>query len=472
MAKGKVYLVGAGPGDVELLTVKAYRLICEADVILYDHLIAVELLRLARPGAEVIPVGKFASRHTLPQRRINELLIEKAAGGKTVVRLKGGDPYLFGRGAEEAVCCAEAGVDFEVVPGISSALAGPAYAGIPATHRDYTSSVAIVTGHRKSDELEIEIPRAGTVIFLMGVSNIERIVESLIRQGRAGETKIAAVENATCYNQRIISGTLDNFVETAKEAGLRAPAVVIVGRVVELREKLGWFRRRPRILFVGTSPEKYRHLGTIVHRPLIKLVGLEDYSEADGILGRLNDYDWVVFTSRNGVRYFFERLNALGLDGRAFGPAKAAVIGATTAAELKSYGILADIQPKEETSAGLLEEFRKIPVGKKRILLVRPQAGADTLPQGLAGLGAICEQVAVYRNVEVEPDDVDFDFIDQVLFTSGSTVRAYVKHFGAVPAGIRVFCLGPPTLAEAVKHGITQAEILPKQQHRREKRGY
>lgn len=462
MAKGKVYLVGAGPGDVELVTVKAYRLICEADVILYDHLIPAELLRLARRGAEVISVGKFASRHTLPQRRINELLIEKAGGGKSVVRLKGGDPYLFGRGAEEAVACADAGVDFEVVPGVSSALAGPAYAGIAATHRDYTSSVAIVTGHRKSEELEIEIPRAGTVIFLMGVSNIERIVESLSRQGWSGETKIAAIEKTTCYDQRVVSGTLDNFVEAAAGAGLRAPAVFIVGRVVELQEKLGWFSRRPRILFPGTSPEKYRHLGTIVHRPLIKLVAIEDYSEADGILGRLNDYDWVVFTSRNGVRYFFERLNVLGLDARAFGPAKVAVIGATTAAELKSYGILADIQPENETSAGLLDEFRGISVGKKRILLVRPEVGPDTLPQGLAGLGAICEQVAVYLNVEVEPDEVDFDFIDQVLFTSGSTVRAYVKHFGTVPGGIRVLCLGPPTLAEAIKHGITQAEILPK----------
>ncbi len=462
MAKGKVYLVGAGPGDVELITVKGYRLICEADVILYDHLIPSELLRLARPGAEIISVGKFASRHTLSQRRINELLIEKAAGNKTVVRLKGGDPYLFARGAEEAIACAEAGVDFEVVPGVSSALAAPAYAGIAATHRDYTSSVAIVTGHRKSDELEIEIPRAGTVIFLMGVSNIERIVSSLVQQGRPGETKIAAIEKATCYDQRVVSGTLDNFVELAEEAGLRAPAVFIVGRVVELQEKLGWFSRRPRILFPGTNPEKYRHLGTIVHRPLIKLVAIEDYSEADGILGRLNVYDWVVFTSSNGVKFFFERLNDIGLDTRVFGPAKVAAIGATTAAELKAYGILVDIQPKNETSAGLLDEFKKIPVGKKKVLLVRPQAGAVTLPQGLAGLGAICEQVAVYRNVEVEPDDVDFDFIDQVLFTSGSTVRAYVKHFGSVPGGIRVFCLGPPTLAEAEKHGITQAEILPK----------
>ena len=193
MKQGKVYLVGAGPGDLELITLKGYRLICQADVILYDHLIPPELLRFAKPTAEKISVGKFASRHTLPQDKINNLLVEKAKNNQVVIRLKGGDPFLFGRGGEEAEACAEAKVDFEVVPGVTSALAIPCYAGIPPTHRDYTSNVAIVTGHRKG-ELELEIPKAGTVIFLMGVSNIKKIVDSLIKGGWSEETKIAAIE--------------------------------------------------------------------------------------------------------------------------------------------------------------------------------------------------------------------------------------------------------------------------------------
>ncbi|MHC4528344.1 MAG: uroporphyrinogen-III C-methyltransferase, partial [Planctomycetota bacterium] len=227
MSQGKVYLVGAGPGDVGLMTLKGYQLICQADVILHDHLIPSELLGAAKAAAEVISVGKFASRHTMAQPQINTLLIEKAGNGRMVVRLKGGDPFLFGRGGEEAEACAEAGVQFEVVPGVTSALAVPSYAGIPPTHRDYTCNVAIVTGHRR-DEMQLEIPKAGTVVFLMGVANIQRIVASLLDAGWPSETKIAAIENGTRYNQRVITGILEDFVETVQKANLRTPAIFIV----------------------------------------------------------------------------------------------------------------------------------------------------------------------------------------------------------------------------------------------------
>jgi uroporphyrinogen III methyltransferase/synthase len=459
MSQEKIYLVGAGPGNVELITFKGYQLICQADVILHDHLIPSELLRLAKPTAEVISVGKFAGRHTMPQPEINRLLIEKARNKEVVVRLKGGDPFLFGRGGEEAEACFKAGVDFEVVPGITSALAVPCYGGIPPTHRDCTSNIAIVTGHRK-DEKQIEIPKAGTIIFLMGVANIGKIVSSLLEAGWPSEAKIAAIEKGTCYDQRVIQGTLDDFLEVARKAQLRRPAIFIVGKVVELQEKLDWFGRKPRILLPGTHPDKYRHLGIIVHRPLIKSVPLDDYTKADKVLKRLDTFDWIVFTSTNGVEFFFQRLNAIGLDTRAIGTAKVAAIGKTTAEKLKAFGILVDMQPKLESSAGLLEEFQKASVKDKRILLVRPKVSSRMLLERLADADVTIETVVVYRNVDIEPEETDFGFIDRILFTSGSTVRAFLKRYGSAPAGIKVYCLGQPTLDEAKRHNIP-AEILP-----------
>jgi uroporphyrinogen III methyltransferase/synthase len=459
MSKGKVYLVGAGPGDFELITLKGYKLICQADVILHDHLIPVELLQLTKTQAEVIPVGKFASRHTMPQDRINALLIEKAQTHEIAVRLKGGDPFVFGRGGEEAEACAEAGVDFEVVPGITSALAVPSYAGIPPTHRDFTPNVAIVTGHRK-DEKEIEIPKAGTIIFLMGVSNIQKIVKSLLETGWSPQAKIAAVENGTFYNQRVITGTLESFVQTVRDAGLRTPAIFIVGKVVELREKLDWFGKKPTILVLGTHPERYTHLGTIVHRPIVKCVGLKDNLQLDGRLKDLKGFDWLVFTSANAIRFFFARLHRMGFDTRALGAMKVAAIGQATAQRLVDFGILADLIPDTESSAGLLEEFRKLDMKNKRVLLPRAAVASSELPQGLIELGAAVEEMPINQTIEMEPADVDFEHIDQILFTSGSTVRAFSKKFGRIPPHIKVYCLGRPTQKETVKYGI-DAEIMP-----------
>jgi uroporphyrinogen III methyltransferase/synthase len=386
-------------------------------------------------------------------------LIEKAANNEVVVRLKGGDPLLFGRGGEEAEACAEAGVDFEFVPDITSALAAPCYGGIPPTHRNYTSNIAIVTGHRK-DEKEIEIPKAGTIIFLMGVSNIEKIINSLLEAGWPDYTKIAAIEKGTCYDQRVFQGNLGNFLELTRKAQLRTPAVFIVGKVVELREKLDWFGKKPRILLPGTHPEKYRHLGIIIHKPLIKSVPLDDYTKTDKVLKRLDAFDWIVFTSSNGVKFLFGRLNQIGFDTRTIGKAKVASIGKTTSEKLKTFGVVADMQPKLESSIGLLEEFKKVSIKNKRLLLVRPEVGSSMLLNGLADTKADIEAVVVYKNINIEPKETDFDFIDQILFTSGSTIRAFLKMYSSVPAGIKVYCLGKPTLNEAIKHNIP-AELLP-----------
>ncbi|MHC4205246.1 MAG: uroporphyrinogen-III C-methyltransferase [Planctomycetota bacterium] len=459
MSNGKVYLVGSGPGDVELITLKGYKLIGQADVILHDHLIPLELLQLARADAEIISVGKFASRHTMSQDQINALLIEKARDNNVVVRLKGGDPFVFGRGGEEVEACAEAGVDFEVVPGITSALAAPSYAGIPPTHRDFTPNLAIVTGHRKEGR-EIEIPDAGTIVFLMGVANIPKIIESLLKAGWSPQTKIAAVENGTRYNQRIIVGTLENFIQVINEADLHTPAIFIVGKVVELQEKLNWFDKKPRVLVLGTHPEKYAHLGNIVHRPIVKWVGLEDYSHLDEILKQLEKFDWLIFTSAHGVRFFFERMRTMGSDARLLACLRIAVIGKTTAGELAGFGILADLIPENESSAGLLEKFGTMDMCGKRVLLPRAKVASRELPQGLTAMGVKVVEAPAYRTVEVEPADVDFEHIDKILFTSGSTVRAFVKKFGNVPPKVGAYCLGTPTQAEARKHGLS-VEIMP-----------
>jgi len=461
MPKGKIYLVGAGPGDVELITVKGYELIRRADVILYDHLIPLELLQLAREDAEIISVGKFAGKHTMPQEQINALLIEKAAENDVVVRLKGGDPFVFGRGGEEVEACAEAGVGFEVVPGITSALAAPTYAGIPPTHRDFTPNIAVVTGHRKG-EGELEIPNAGTIVFLMGVANIEKIVDALLRAGWSPQAKMAAVENGTRYNQRVITGTLENFVRTVRQRKLGTPAIFIVGKVVELHEKLDWFGSEPKVLVLGTHPEKYQHLGTIVHRQMVKCVGLEDFSQLDKALDNLDTYDWLIFTSANGAKYFFERLRQKGLDARALSAMKIAAIGKTTAERLTAFGIVADLVPETESSAGLLEKFGTLDMKGKKVLLPRAKVASDELPRGLSEVGAAVEEIAVYETVEIEPADVDLEHIDKILFTSGSTARAFVGKFGKVPPHIKACCLGKPTQASAKKHGI-EAEIVPGQ---------
>lgn len=462
MPKTKVFLIGAGPGDKELITLKGLRILSQADVILYDHLSSAELLEHCKEGAEKISVGKFAANHTLPQEGINDLIIQKAKEGKIVARLKGGDCYLFGRGGEEAEACFDAGITFEVVPGITSALAAPCYAGIPPTHRDCTSNIAVVTGHRKKgDTRPIDIPKAGTVIFLMSVGNIQNIIQSLLDAGYPSDTKIAAVEHGTCYDQRVIKGTLDNFLDVIEENPLRTPAIFIVGKVVELKEKLDWFSKKPRVLLLGNYPERYAHLGTIVHRQIIECVEAADSEQTTQTLRNAAKHDWIVFTSGNGIKFFFKKLYTLGLDARIFANAKFAVIGKASGERLAEFGIKADLVAETESSAGLLEAFANVDIKDKSILLPQAEVSSEELPEGLAAKGANIEKLTVYKTIEKEIDDVDLDYIDQVLFTSGSTVRTFAKKFGTVPAHIEALCLGIPTQTIAKEHGI-DAHILNK----------
>jgi uroporphyrinogen III methyltransferase/synthase len=460
MTKTNVFLIGAGPGDKELITVKGLKILSQADVILYDHLIGHELLAHAKDDAEKISVGKFAANHTLPQEGINDLIIQKAKEGKMVARLKGGDCYLFGRGGEEAEACFDAGIPFEVVPGITSALSAPCYAGIPPTHRDCTSNIAVVTGHRKKgDTRPIDIPKAGTVIFLMSVGNIKNIIQSLLQAGYEANTKIAAVEHGTCYDQRVVKGTLDNFLEILKENPLRTPAIFIVGKVVELQEKLDWFSKKPKILHLGNHPDRYSHLGTIVHRQIIQCVESENTQESEAFFKARKSYDWIVFTSGNGIQFFFKKLFESGLDTRLFSDTKFAVIGKASGQRLLEFGIKADLCAAVESSKGLLEAFCDIDVNGRSVLLPQAEVSSNELPEGLSAKGADIDKICVYKTVEKDIDEVDLNFIDQIIFTSGSTIRAFVNKFGTVPEHIQAFCLGVPTQAAAKQHHI-DAKIL------------
>ena len=453
--KTTVYLIGAGPGEKELITVKGLQALERADVILYDHLISHELLAHAKEGVEIISVGKFASNHTLPQEDINALIIQKSKEGKIVARLKGGDCYLFGRGGEEAEACYNEGVAFEVIPGITSALAAPCYAGIPPTHRDCTSSIAVVTGHRKKgDDRPIDIPKAGTVIFLMSVGNIQNIIRSLLAAGYPADTKIAVVEHGTCYDQRVIKGTLNDFLDVIKDNPLRTPAIFIVGKVVELREKLDWFSKKPKILHLGNHPERYSHLGTIVHRQIIRCVESDDNEQTNQSLRNAGQYDWIVFTSGNGIQFFFKKLHAAGLDTRIFSNTQFAVIGQASAKRLLEFGIKADLCATIDSSKGLLEAFGKIDVSNLSFLLPQAEVSSEELSEGLSENRAQVDKFVVYKTIEIEMDDVDLDYIDHILFTSGSTVRAFVNKFGLVPEHIKPLSLGVPTQTIAKEYNI------------------
>ena len=461
MKQGKVYLVGAGPGDPGLITVRGYQLIQEADVICYDHLICFELLDAAPENCEKISVGKFSSNHTMSQHDINALLIQKAHQGKTVIRLKGGDCYLFGRGGEEAQACAQADIEFEVVPGITSALAVPCYAGIPPTHRDYTAHIAIVTGHRKQGH-DLEIPKAGTVIMLMSVANIANIIQKLLDQGWPANTPIAAIEHGTCYDQRTITGTLENFHQKTTDAKLRTPAVFIIGKVIKLHEKLNWFERKKNILVLGNHPQRYAYLGNIVHKRIIKCIGLKNTDKIDTILQEPDKIDWLVFTSINGVKYLFKRMFELNMDIRCFGSVKIAVIGQSTAKRIRELGICPDIIAAAESSKGLVKEFTKENMANKQVLFACAKIVSKELPQGLTRMGADVIQIPVYQTIDIDPGEINFDYIDHILFTSASTVRAFIKYYKHLPSTVTALALGEPTQRAAKEAGISAEIIQPK----------
>ena len=460
-----VFLVGAGPGDPGLLTVRAVELIAAADVVLYDRLIPAEALRHARADAELVYVGKQGGGPQMPQEEIDRLLVGHGRAGRCVVRLKGGDPLVFGRGGEEALVLREAGVEFEIVPGVTAGVAAPAYAGIPVTHRELASGVAFVTGHEDPDKPDSALDWAalarfpGTLVFYMGVRALERIAERLQAQGRPADEPVAVVERGTLPGQRTLLATLATVADRADEEQIRAPAVTLVGPVAALRSELAWLERRPlhgRAVAVTraraqASPlaARLRELGAdVVEAPAIRTASLA------AEIPDLAPYDLLVATSPNGVRELFTRLHADGRDARSLAGTQVAAMGPGTARALNEHGIAADIVPERSVAEGMAEALAALPL--KRVLIARGKEGRDVLPDALRRRGAQVDVLALYETVPepLEPDAIAaITQADYVTFTSASTVRHLLAAAGDLPrTGPRLASIGPATSAELRAH--------------------
>ena len=451
--KGTVYLVGAGPGDAGLLTLRGAELLGRADVVVYDALVNAELLRLAPASAEIIYGGKRARDHALSQAELNQLLIAKAREGKTVVRLKGGDPYVFGRGGEEAEELADAGVAFEVVPGVSSFVAVPNYAGVPLTHRDFCSKLTLITGHEDPAKESSSIDWAqvaktpGTKVIMMGTDRIGQIAQTLVGHGMDAATPIAMVRWGTTGKQQSIEGTLGNIAEVAARTKIGPPTVAVIGEVVKLRTKLNWFERRPmfgqRVVVTrsreqaGQLSRQLTDLGAeVLEVPTIRLEPPIRREEIVDVLLELNSYDWFVFTSPNGVSTFFDYFFRQYHDMRDLGGARIAAVGPATAKKLKELHLQVDLMPDEALASSIAEAFREYEsIENLKICLLRAEVANGELPKALEAMGAIVDDVACYRTVpEAEdPGGAAARLMEQgadwVTFTSGSTVEHFHARF-------------------------------------------
>lgn len=480
--------MGAGPGDPELITVKAARCLAEADVIVYDRLVDNRLLEEVPAKAELIYVGKKAAHHILKQPEINQLLVNKAKEGKIVVRLKGGDPFLLGRGGEEAEALADNNIPFEVVPGVTSATAVPAYAGIPVTHRSFASSLAIITGHEDPTKGDSSIAwdklatGVDTLVFLMGMGNLAQIADELIKNGRAPSTPVAIIREGTTPSQQTLVGTLADIAGKAAGIGIESPALIVVGDVVNLRERLRWFDNQPlfgkRVLVTRTRKQASvlsqllaRHGALPVELPTIEIEVVPDNKKLDRAIAHLSDYSWLIFTSANGVEIFFGRLRELGRDARELGQIKLCAIGPATAAALECFGLVADRIPREYVSEAIAGSFQGEEISGKRILLPRTAGATPELVNRLGQLGAKIDEIAIYRSVLPKSGIEDgkqmllAGEIDITTFTSSSTVEHLVSLLGSkweVVNRTRVACIGPVTAATAARLGV-RVDVVAKE---------
>jgi uroporphyrinogen III methyltransferase/synthase len=481
---GKVYLVGAGPGDARLLTLRAAELIAKADLVALDALVSSDIAAMIGKSAQVVYVGKRASAHALPQERINQLLIDEARAGKLVVRLKGGDPFVFGRGGEEAEELRAAGVAFEVVPGISSAIAGPGYAGIPVTHRAHATSVTLVTAHESEGSTGIKwdvLARLdGTIVFMMGFANLPTIVHKLMEHGMSPRRGCAVISKATRADQRTVAGTLHDIEMLVRGAQLETPALIVVGDVVRLHESINWFETRPlfgKRVVVTRAREQASELkrlledsgAQVLQFPTIEIAPPQSFEALDRAIAA--HYDWLIFTSANGVQFFFERLFAGGRDVRALASTKIAAVGQATAEALRARGVAPDVMPERFISTELLpllaEDQRGI-----RTAVIRAEEGRDELLNELRRRGGEVDLVVAYRTVAAEYDLeelralIAMDAIDAITFTSASTV----EHFFAKLTGDErarvlqravVASIGATTSEAIARYGRTPDVVAP-----------
>jgi uroporphyrinogen III methyltransferase / synthase len=475
---GKVYLVGAGPGDLGLVTLRAKECIERAEVIVYDHLANPEMLGWAREDAEIIYAGKKAGEHALKQDEINKLLIEKARAGKEVVRLKGGDPFVFGRGAEEAKAIVDAGIAFEIVPGITSAIAGPAYAGIPVTNRTENSHVTFFTGHEDPAKTKSGIDYAalaklgGTQVMLMGVERIDAIAKEMMANGVRSDLPVALVRWATTGRQQTLVGTLGDIAKKVVDLGFEAPAVAVFGNVVELRKNLKWHEDRPlsgkRIVVTRTRKQagaltsRLRALGAdVIELPTIRIEPPTDLREFGELVQDAHQYDWIIFTSPNGVDAFFEMFFKLYDDAREIGGAKIAAIGPATAQRVRDFHLHVDLQPDEFVAEAIVRGFEKQGgIENLRILIARAEKARDVLPRELSRLGAIVDEAFAYRTVPETRDITGArrrlleEGADLITFTSSSTVENFLALGLPWPKGMQLASIGPITSKTATEHGL------------------
>jgi len=468
-----VYLVGAGPGDPDLITVKGRDVLAHADAVFHDHLANEALLRLAPSHAELIYVGKKKSEHAFSQEEICRMMIERAQRGLRVVRLKGGDPFIFGRGGEEAEALADAGVPFEVVPGVTSPLGIAAYSGVPLTHRSHTSVVTFVTGHDVSGINWDKVGHAETLVIFMGLTTFDEIARAIVARGRSPETPAIAVRWGTRPDQETIAGTLATLPRLIHERGLKPPTTIIVGEVVRLHEKLNWFERLPlfgqRIVVTRAREQadafgaKLRSLGAdVIEMPTIEIVRASDYSPLDRAIADLPAYDWLIFTSVNGVRFFLERLDQLPQDLRAV-RARICAIGEATKQAVEALHLKVDVMGEEFVAESLVNALSKFELSGKRVLLPRAAVARDILPRALSDRGACVDVVEAYRTVIPEPAAKQAEHLlggahrpHWITFTSSSTVQNFVKIAGAAALdGVKVASIGPVTTATAKKLGLT-----------------
>lgn len=479
---GTVYLIGAGPGDPGLLTIRAKECIESADVVVYDYLASPFLLKYARQEAEIIYVGKKGGDHTLTQDKINLLLVDKAKQGLSVARLKGGDPFVFGRGGEEAQLLLEHGVQYEVIPGVTSAIAAPAYAGIPVTHRDHTSFVSFITGHENpnkqdsSMQWDVFAKSNATLVFLMGVKNLRNIVKNLVANGKPADTPVALVRWGTTSRQQTVTGTLETIVEVVNKAGLKSPAIIVVGHVVSLRKELAWFDKKPlfgkRIVITRARAQasglvsQLTKLGAhCLEIPTIKIIPAEDTAPLKKAIDNLNHYDWLVLTSVNGVKSFFDTLFDMGKDVRALGHLKFACIGPVTKERLADYGIISDILPETYRAESVVDAFSHMDMQGKKVLLPRAKVARTILPEELIKMGASVDEVTAYETILCDDDKETLislltdQEIDAVTFTSSSTVSNFMSLLESQDAakllkGVTIASIGPITSDTARALGI------------------
>lgn len=476
--KGKVYLVGAGPGDFKLITLKGQDAIKAADVIVYDRLASPKLLDFRRENCELIYVGKESSNHTKTQDEINDIICQKALEGKIVTRLKGGDPYVFGRGGEEGQYLIERGVNVEVVPGITSAIGGLAYAGIPITHRDYASSFHVITGHLKDEKSELDwdvlAKLKGTLVFLMGMSELKKITARLIENGMDETTPVGVINWATTDKQKVAVGTLSDIYEITQEKGLTSPSIIVVGHVVKLREDLNFFEKKPlwgkKIVVTRARSQSskvveqiYELGGTAIEFPVIKIRDLSHDPSIIEDIKRVKDYNYLIFTSQNGVKLFFNKMFSLGLDMRSVSGAKIVAIGKVTAQELEKYHLHADIIPEDYIAEGIYKELKDILRPEDKILLPRAKESRDFLVEELSKLAQI-KEIKIYETIIGEGIEkieevktlLHKNEIDYITFTSSSTVKNLVKILGSadILKEQKLISIGPITSNTIKEFGL------------------